>query len=207
MAGAALENVKITARINGKKNHTTGNMLFTQDGIGGPVVLDLSRLIIDYLFTNKKPIPVSIDTISSMDNTELERKFLRIVEANPKKTLKGFLSLLYQQRFAACICDVFGFVGEKIARQLEKEQRKRLLRLLKDLPLTITSARPIEEATITRGGVSTNEINPKTMESKIRRGLYFAGEVIDVDGPCGGFNLQICWSMVLLRVAQAAENR
>ena len=194
LPGTALECVYISAHINRKKIRSSGDMLFTQDGIGGPAVLDLSRLIIDNLYADKIPIPASIDTISGMNNTELERKFLQLVEANPKKTLKGILSIIYPQRFAAIFCEVFSFDSEKIARQLEKDQRKRLLRLLKDLPLTITRTRPIEEATITRGGVSTDEINSKTMESKICPGLYFAGEVIDVDGPCGGFNLQFAFS-------------
>ena len=207
LAGTALENVIITASINGKKIQTTGNMLFTQDGIGGPAVLDLSRLIADYLFSNKKPIPLSIDTINSMDNTELERNFLHLVDVNPKKTLKGILSLLYPQRFAACFCYVFEFDSEKIARQIEKEERKRLIKLLKAIPLNVINTRPIEEATITRGGISTNEIDPKTMESRICPGLYFAGEVIDIDGPCGGFNLQFAFSSGVLAGNSAVKSK
>jgi predicted Rossmann fold flavoprotein len=204
LAGTALPAVKITAKTGNKKITSTGNMLFTQDGIGGPAVLDLSRLITDYLFAYKTPIPVSIDTMAETNDVELEKQFLKLCEENPKKTLKGILSLLYPQRFAACFCEEFGFDGDKIARQLEKSERKRLIKLLKALPLTITDARPIEEATITHGGVCTDEIDSKTMESRICPGLYFAGEVIDIDGPCGGFNLQFAFSSGCLAGISAA---
>jgi len=206
LAGVSMENVKLTANLNAKKILSIGDMLFTQDGIGGPAVMDLSRLIVDYLFVNKIAIPVSIDTINNLSSTYLERKFLQLVEENPKKTLKGILSFLYPQRFAVCFCDVFSFDEEKIARQTAKVERKRLVNLLKAIPLNVTGTRPIEEATITRGGVFTNEIESKTMESKICRGLYFAGEVIDVDGPCGGFNLQFAFSSGALAGKSAAKS-
>jgi predicted Rossmann fold flavoprotein len=206
LAGTTIENVKIAAKIDNKKIISAGAMLFTQDGIGGPAVLDLSRLIADSLSTNEKSIPVSIDTMANTNEAELERRFLKLCEENSKKTIKGILSLLYPQRFAACFCEEFNFDDSKIARQLEKSERKKLIKLLKTLPLTVTAARPIEEATITHGGVCTEEIDSKTMESKICPGLYFAGEVIDIDGPCGGFNLQFAFSSGALAGKSAAES-
>ncbi len=206
LAGTALPAVKITAKTDSKKITSTGNMLFTQDGIGGPATLDLSRLITDYLSADKKSIPVSIDTMAETNEAELEKRFLKLCEENPKKTLKGILALLYPQRFALVFCEEFGFAGDKIARQLEKSERKRLIKLLKALPLTITAARPIAEATITHGGVSTDQINSKTMESLVCPGLYFAGEVIDVDGPCGGYNLQFAFSSGRLAGRSVAKN-
>jgi predicted flavoprotein YhiN len=101
---------------------------------------------------------------------------------------------LYPQRFALAFCEQFDFAGVKIARQLEKAERKKLIKLLKALPLTITGTGPMSEAIITRGGVSSDQINPLTCESRICPGLYFAGEVIDVDGPSGGYNLQFAFS-------------
>jgi predicted Rossmann fold flavoprotein len=204
LAGTALPAVKITAKTDSKKNTSTGNMLFTQDGIGGPAVLDLSRLITNYLSADKKPIPVSIDTMAETNEDELEKRFLELCEENPKKSVKGILAIIYPQRFVSIFCEQFNFDDSKIARQLEKSERKRLIKLLKALPLTITAARPIEEATITRGGVSTEEIDSKTMESKICPGLYFTGEVIDVDGPCGGYNLQFAFSSGRLAAISAA---
>ncbi len=204
LAGTALPAVKITAKTDSKKIASTGNMLFTQDGIGGPAVLDLSRLITDYLSADKKPIPVSIDTMANTNEAELERRILKLCEENPKKSVKGILAIIFPQRFALVFCEEFGFAGDKIARQLEKSERKRLIKLLKALPLTIKAARPIEEATITHGGVCTDEIDAKTMESRICPGLYFAGEVIDVDGPCGGFNLQFAFSSGCLAGISAA---
>ena len=212
LAGTTLEFVKITAKpatrtagkIENKKITSSGALIFTQDGIGGPAVLDLSRLITDTLSAGIKPIPVSIDTIDSMDNAELEKRFLELCEENPRKTLRGILDLFYPQRFAARFCEEFGSDASKIARQMEKSERKRLIKILKALPLAITATRPVEEATITRGGVSTDQINPKTMESLVCPGLYFVGEVIDVDGPCGGFNLQFAFSSGCLAGKPAA---
>lgn len=182
-------------------------MLFTQDGIGGPAVLDFSRLITDYLAAENRPLSVFIDTINDIEDQELEKRFLELCEQNPKKTLRGILALLYPQRFAACFCEEFDFDGDISGRQLNKNERKRLIKLLKALPLTITATRPIEEATVTRGGVHTKEIDSKTMESKICSGLYFVGEVIDVDGPCGGYNLQFAFSSGALAAASAAVNK
>ena len=100
---------------------------------------------------------------------------------------------LVPKKLGGLICALAG-IAETNASQLKKEQRRKVIQLLKKLPLSIEATVPIEEATITRGGVSTSEIDPTTMQSKVCPGLYFAGEVIDADGPCGGYNLQIAWS-------------
>ncbi len=205
LAGTSISNVKITATIENKKISAGGSFLFTQDGIGGPAVLDLSRLIIDNLVKNRKPITVWIDTVPDMNNTSLEKHYLNLCENNPKKSLKNIIALIFSERFASVFCQSFSFDGNATARQLEKKTRIKILALLKYLPLTITSARPIEQATITRGGICTKQINPKTFESLVCPGLYFAGEVIDVDGPCGGFNLQFAFSSGCLAGKRAAE--
>jgi len=205
LAGISVPNVIIFAKINDKKIRCSGDVIFTHRGIGGPAALDFSRLIADGLFKDKKPLPVSIDTTACAEQTEWEKRFLELCEKKPKKTVKSILSLLYPQRFATVFCEQFAFAGGEIAGQLQKSGRKRLIKLIKALPLTITGTGPIKQATITRGGVSIDEISPRTMESIICPGLYFAGEVIDVDGPCGGYNLQFAFSSGALAGKSAAE--
>jgi predicted Rossmann fold flavoprotein len=204
IAGLSLSNIKISAK-NNKKINCIGDLIFTHNGIGGPAALDFSRLIIDTLSADKKPLAVSIDTLADISETELEKRFLEMAEKNPKKTVRGILALLYPQRFALVLCGEFGFDENCIGRQLKKDERKRLLKILKALPLTIIGTGPIEEAIITRGGVSTDQINPLTCESLVCRGLYFAGEVIDIDGPSGGFNLQFAFSSGVLAGTCAAK--
>jgi predicted Rossmann fold flavoprotein len=205
LAGVSLPGVSIFAKINDKNIRCSGDMIFTHNGIGGPAALDFSRLIIDTLSADKKPIPVSFDTLAGIEVSELEKRFLELCEQNPKKILKGILASVYPQRFAACFCEQFDFAGENIARQLERNVRKKIIKLLKALPLTITGTRPVEEAIITRGGVCVDQIDSKTMESKICTGLYFAGEVIDIDGPCGGYNLQFAFSSGALAGESSAK--
>lgn len=111
------------------------------------------------------------------------------------------------KRLSTVLCGQAGTGDEFTAGQLKKDVRKKLVRNLKALPLSVVSTRPIDEAIITHGGVSVTEIEPKTMESKVCPNLFFAGEVIDVDGPCGGYNLQMCWSTGALAGREAAEDR
>jgi hypothetical protein len=192
LAGTPLDNVKISAVIDGKKITVTGAMMFTHDGIGGPAVLDLSRLLADYL-PAQKPVGIVIDIVPSLNESKLEEYLMEQLSRYSRKIIVNVLFDLIPKKLAGFLCREIG-LAETTASHLTKEQRKELIRLLKKLPVTIRAARPIEEATITRGGVSTAEIDSKTMQSRLCPGLYFAGEVIDADGPCGGYNLQICWS-------------
>ncbi len=194
LAGTAVDNVRITGRIGKNKFDVKGAMLFTKDGIGGPAVVDLSRLLTDYLPNIEKPIEISIDLVCGIDEMELEKRILAKFEQKPQKTLINILAELLPRRLVVVLCREFGFDGDIAGRQIKKDSRKKLVRVIKILPLSITSTRPIEEAMVTRGGINTKEIEPKTMGSKICPGLFFAGEVMDVDGPCGGYNLQVCWS-------------
>jgi hypothetical protein len=180
----------------------SGPFIFTHDGIGGPAVLDLSRLLADYLPV-QKPVEIVIDVTPAMNESKLDGYLLGQLSKFSKKIIVNVLFDLVPKKLAVLICSQAG-VAETTASHLEKEQRRKIVKLLKKLPLSITATRPIEEATITRGGVSTAEIDPKTMQSKICPGLFFAGEVIDVDGPCGGYNLQICWSTGVLAGHEAA---
>jgi predicted Rossmann fold flavoprotein len=192
LAGVPLDGVKITARAGVEKFITAGAMIFTHDGIGGPAVLDLSRLLACYL-PAQKPIETFIDIVPSMNESKLEKYLMEQFSQHSRKVIINILFDLVPKRLAGFICRRTR-IAETVASQLKKEQRRQLIQILKKLPLSITAARPIEEAAITRGGVATKEIDPRTMQSKVCPGLFFAGEVIDADGPCGGYNLQICWS-------------
>jgi predicted Rossmann fold flavoprotein len=200
LAGISRDNVTISAMIDkkpfdsaqGKKVSVSGPMIFTYDGIGGPAVLDLSRLLTDYI-PAKKPIEIFIDVVPAMNEAKLEEYLMGQLSQYSKKIIANVLFELVPKKLGGLICALAG-IAETNASQLKKEQRRKVIQLLKKLPLSVEATAPIENATITRGGVSTTEIDPKTMQSKICPGLFFAGEVIDVDGPCGGYNLQIAWS-------------
>ncbi len=206
LAGTSLEDVKIFTTIGKKKIAVTGAMLFTHDGVGGPAVLDSSRLITDLLPSAEKPIEIVIDLSPGTTEAELERQMLERFGANPKKTVANILAGLVPRRVSAVLCRQV-HCAELLAGQLSKDMRRKLVRAFKALSLSVTSTRPIDEATVTRGGVSVTEVEPKTMESKICPGLFFAGEILDVDGPCGGYNLQMCWSTGALAGSAAARRK
>ncbi|MGE5293261.1 MAG: NAD(P)/FAD-dependent oxidoreductase [Solirubrobacterales bacterium] len=194
LAGVSLADVKIRATLDNCSLTVAGNMLFTQRGIGGPAAQDLSRLLADALSENRRGIPIEIDVFAAMDETQADRRLQQLLQAQPKKSVANILSESFPRQFAQTLCLLAKCNRNTQAGQLTSDARKQLVRTIKRLPLTITGSEPIAKATVTRGGVSREEIDPRTMESKIRPGLFFAGEVIDLDGPCGGYNLQMCWS-------------
>ncbi|MGD0078589.1 MAG: aminoacetone oxidase family FAD-binding enzyme, partial [Sedimentisphaerales bacterium] len=202
LAGTSLPRVKISTVIDNKKVSVEGPMIFTHDGIGGPAVLDLSRLLADYLPASaspseagpaQKPIQILIDIVPAMNEEKLEQYLLGQLSQYSRKIIVNVLFDLIPKKLAGFLCR-WALIAETKGYQFKKEQRRQIIQLLKKLPLSIKAARPIEEAVITRGGVVLSEIDSKTMQSKICPGLYFAGEIIDADGPCGGYSLQICWS-------------
>jgi predicted Rossmann fold flavoprotein len=192
LAGISRENATISATIDKIKVSVTGPMIFTHDGISGPTVLDLSRLLVDYL-PSKTPIEVTIDFVPVMNEAKLEEYLMNQLSQYSKKIIANVLFELVPKKLGGLICSQAG-IADTNASQLKKGQRRKVIQFLKKLPVVITATKPIDEATITSGGISTAGINPTTMQSKVCPGLYFAGEVIDVDGPCGGYNLQIAWS-------------
>ena len=206
LAGTAVEDVRVSARINNRKITTAGAIIFTDDGIGGPAVLDMSRYLTDHLPAVGKPLGITLDLAPQVAGTELETQITELVCANPKKKVVNVLAEFVPKRLSSVLCRQAGCGDELPASQLKKDVRKKLVGIIKALPLSILSTRPIAEAIVTHGGVSVTEIEPRTMESKICPGLFFAGEVIDVDGPCGGYNLQICWSTGALAGSSAAKN-
>jgi len=202
LAGTAVEEVKISAHIGNKKLTAAGAMIFTDDGIGGPAVLDMSRYLTDYL-SGGTPVGVTLDLTPHIEQARIEAQITERIAANPKKKVTSILAEFVPKRLATLLCRQGGCDDELPAGQLKKDVRKKLAGMLKALPLSIVRTRPITEATVTRGGVSIAEVEPKTMESKLCPDLFFAGEVLDVDGPCGGYNLQACWSTAALAGSSA----
>lgn len=205
LAGTAIENVKASAKINNKKVVTTGALVFTDDGIGGLAAWDMSRYLTDYLPAFEKPLELTIDLVPQITEVEMGTQLTSLIAENPKKKMVNILMEFVPRRLAEVLCNLVG-CNEIEVNQLKKDVRKKLIRNLKALPLSIINTRPIAEAIVTRGGVSTSEINTKTMESKICPGLFFAGEILDIDGPCGGYSLQICWSTGALAGSSAAKD-
>jgi len=205
LAGTAVGNVKISALLNNKKVSASGAMIFTDVGIGGPAVLDISRYLTDYLPAGETPVAIVLDLVPDVEQTRFETQMTDCIGANPKKKVPNVLAEFVPKRLSAVLCRQAGCDDELEAGRLRKDVRKDLTRIIKALPLSIMSTRPISEATVTRGGVNVTEVETKTMESKICPGLFFAGEVLDVDGPCGGYNLQACWSTAALAGSSAAK--
>jgi hypothetical protein len=205
LAGTPVENVRISARINNKYIATAGALIFTDDGIGGPAVLDMSRYITDYLPAEKSPIEITLDLAPNIEQSAFDKEMSELLNNNPKKKIVNILAEFLPKRIGIFLCKRAGCDDKLSAGQLKKDVRKRLIAAIKALPLSIVRTREIAEATVTRGGVSLKEIKPKTMESKICPGLFFAGEVLDVDGPCGGYNLQICFSTGALAASAATQ--
>ena len=192
LQGLSLKNVDITLREDDQIIYREqGEMLFTHFGVSGPVILSLSAHIKD-IAAHKYTI--TIDLKPALDLKTLDARLLRDFDANINRDFANALSKLLPQKLIPIIIDLCGIDPNKKVHQITKTERTALLRLLKDLPLTIKSMRPIDEAIITKGGVDVSGVDPSTMQSKLIHGLYFAGEVLDTDAYTGGFNLQIAFS-------------
>jgi len=201
MQGLSLRNIGIKIIDNDKKKvvyEDFGEMIFTHFGISGPTILSGSAHLakyrdVDYLLKSKY-ITVSIDLKPALSEEQLDDRILRDFKEFKNKQFKHSLDKLLPQKMIPVITEMSNIDEEKRVNEITKEERKRLIQLLKNFTVTIKGFRPVEEAIITCGGIDTKEINPKTMESKLIKGLYFAGEIIDVDAYTGGFNLQIAYS-------------
>jgi hypothetical protein len=206
LQGVAVPDVQITAIIDDKKIQSRGPLMFTDDGIGGPVTFDLSRSVTDYLHSHSEPLQVKLDFCPDKEFQQVEDFIIQGCVTYPRQEIARVITDLLPRAITLHLVERIQTEGRPImAAQLPKESRRELIRLIKEMPLTIKGIRPIAEATITRGGVALNEIEPTTMQSKLCPGLFFAGEVINADGPCGGYNLQIAWSTGALAGKSAAE--
>lgn len=193
LQGLSLKNVLLSIFNDGKKCFEAfGEMMFTHFGITGPLVLTASATIGDLL--SDKKLKAAIDLKPALSMEQLDDRILREIEAGKNKQFKNTISGLLPSTLQKVVLNKGIINPEKKANEITREERYNFVEYLKNFPLTITKLRGYNEAVITKGGVSVNEINPKTMESKIVKGLYFIGEVLDVDALTGGFNLQIAWS-------------
>ena len=199
MQGLSLRNVKVKITENNKVIYEDfGEMLFTHYGISGPIILSASAVLIrhkniDELLKENK-VKIHIDLKPALDEEKLDNRILRDFEELKNKQFKNSLGLLLPKKMVEPMISIIGIDPEKRINEITKEERKTIVKNLKNLELIINGFRGIEEAIVTKGGISIKEINPKTMESKLIQGLYFAGEIIDLDAFTGGFNLQIAWS-------------
>lgn len=206
MQGLSLKNVslKIINRQNGKTEYSDfGEMLFTHFGISGPMVLSASSHLRDI---STKDYYAQIDLKPALTIEQLDKRLQHDFNENANKDVSNAFSKLLPRKIIVPVLKRWGVPFDKKCNVITKEERKRVCELLKAFTVDISGFRPIEEAIITSGGVKVSELNPKTMESKLVRGLYFAGEVIDCDAYTGGFNLQIAWSTGKLAGENAAIN-
>jgi len=192
LQGLSLKNVELT--LSSGRNRATffGEMLFTHYGISGPIVLDASRQAGKWL--EDGPVQCSLDLKPALSNETLDQRLLRDMDAQGRKTYKNLLKGLLPSSLIPVFCRLSGISPETLVNQMNKGQRGEVRRLLKGIIFTVTGLRSFNEAVVTAGGVDLAEVNPRTMGSKKIPGLYFCGEVLDLDGPCGGYNLQIAWS-------------
>ena len=201
LQGLSLINVSIKL-IDTQKNKIIyddfGEMLFTHWGVSGPIILSGSAHLLRYKnveeLLKEGKIEISINLKPALTEEKLENRILRDFEAQKNKEFKNSLNELLPKKLIEPIIRMSGIDENKKVNSITKQERKNLVKLLQDFRIKINGFRPINEAIVTSGGISVKEINPKTMESKIIHGLYFAGEIIDVDAYTGGFNLQIAWS-------------
>ena len=194
LEGLALKNVRATVMINGQKSKEDfGEMSFGFFGLTGPIILTLSRFIVDE-FRKQNKIEVSIDLKPALNEQKLDARLIRDLNENGKRLLENLFRLWLPPKLIPVFFEILHLDPRKEGHQITAKERNKILLLLKDLRFRVTGVRSFKEAIITAGGVSTAEIDPKTMESKILKNLYFAGEVLDLDADTGGFNLQIAWS-------------
>jgi hypothetical protein len=194
LQGLTLKNVKAVVWVNDKKMaEDFGEMLFTHFGLSGPIILTLSRVVVDALQNNDK-VEISVDLKPALDEQKLDNRLLRDLDEQGKKKISNIFRSWLPASMGPVFMEILNLDPDKECHQVSSKERKQIRNLLKNLKFRITSHRPFKEAIITAGGISTAEISSKTMESKIVKGLFFAGEIIDLDADTGGYNLQIAYS-------------
>lgn len=207
LEGLALKN--ICFKIGSAKKHfysEIGELMWTAKGISGPLIISLSAKIGDWLEKDKQ-LYIGIDLKPALSREQLDSRLLREFKTNPRMSLKNILRGLLPKRMIDLFLEVIKINPDKQASHITQEERKNIISLLKEFRMEISGLAPIEQAMVTRGGVSLKDINPRTMESRIVKDLYFAGEIIDIDADTGGFNLQAAFSTGYLAGESAAENK
>ena len=194
LQGLNLKNVLAVVWVNGKKmGEDFGEMIFTHFGLSGPIILTLSRIVVDALQKNIK-VEITVDLKPALDEQKLDKRLLRDLNEHGKKKVGNVFRYWLPGSMIPVFIDLIGLDPEKECHQISSQERKKIRYLLKNLRFRISNHRSFTEAIITAGGVSTKEIASKSMESKLVTGLYFAGEIIDLDAETGGYNLQIAYS-------------
>lgn len=193
LQGLSLRNVEATVYDGKKKLYQEfGEMLFTHYGVSGPILISASSYIGKKLA--EKPLKLEIDLKPALDVDALDKRVLRDFEENKNRQFKNALGKLFPAKLIPVMIELSGISPEKKVNVISKEERNQFVQLIKHFPVTLTKLRDYNEAIITKGGIKTKEIDPGTMESKLVKGVCFAGEVLDLDALTGGFNLQIAWS-------------
>lgn len=204
LQGLSLRNVEATVEVNGKVIYSDfGEMLFTHYGVSGPLMLSASSYYVHK--ARGQQAKLYIDLKPALDHEQLDKRILREFDANRNKQFKNAITALFPAKLLNIMPMLAGIDADKKVNEITKEEREHFLQTIKHLTLTITGVRDYNEAIITKGGVKVTEINPSTMESKLVKGLYFAGEVLDLDALTGGYNLQIAWSSGHLAGESAAQ--
>jgi predicted Rossmann fold flavoprotein len=205
LQGLSLRNINVSVWTDGiKTSQEFGEMLFTHFGVSGPIILTLSRQIVDALEGGKN-IAISIDLKPALDHGKLDARLLRDLDASGKKQYRTFLKNLLPQKLIPVCIDLTNVPENKLCNQFTSNERKRLCSWLKDFRLEIIGHRGFRHAIITAGGVDTREVFPQTMESRLVSGLYFAGEILDIDADTGGYNLQAAFSTGWIAGKSAAQ--
>ncbi len=196
LQGLSLKNVSALVRINGRKvDSDFGELMFTHFGLSGPIILSLSQAASRALKQTPRPeIVVSVNLKPALTPETLDKRLQRDFTAFARKQFKNSLGELLPAKLIPVVIRLSGIAPEKPVHQISRDERRQLVELLQNLCFTIRGTRPVAEAVVTAGGVAVKEIQPKTMESRLVGGLYFAGEILDVDGYTGGFNLQAAFS-------------
>jgi predicted Rossmann fold flavoprotein len=194
LQGLSLRNVTVRLLVNGEKQaEAFGEMLFTHFGVSGPITLTLSRQVVDALRSGQS-VSLSLDLKPALDERKLDARLLRDLDGHGKQKFRTLLKGLLPRKLIPVCLDLLGIPAAKAAHQITAQERQRLRSWLKDFRLRVVGHRSFDEAIVTAGGVDTREIDPRTMGSRLVQGLYFAGEVLDVDGDTGGYNLQAAFS-------------
>ena len=196
LMGLTLKNVSMSLKIDKKTIYQGfGEFLFTHFGVSGPLVLTASTCLGRYIKQLKQgKIRLLLDLKPALDQDQLDKRFLRDFDMFRNKNLSNVMEGLLPRKMVPVFLEISGMDGEKKVRDISKKDRRKMVEFMKDLPMHVKGVRGFEEAIVTRGGVKTKEVDPATMESKLVGGLYFAGEMLDLDAVTGGFNLQIAWS-------------
>ncbi|MFV0362173.1 MAG: NAD(P)/FAD-dependent oxidoreductase [Suipraeoptans sp.] len=203
LQGLSLKNIKVYFYKDNKELYSEfGELLFTHYGVSGPVILTASSYLDKEI--KKNNIELKIDLKPALSYAQLDQRLLREFSGNQNKQFKNVLTTLLPGKLKEHVSKHGPISGDKVIHEITKEDRQHFITYIKEFKLTITKYRSFDEAIITQGGVSVNEINPKTMQAKKLPGVYFAGEVLDLDAVTGGFNLQIAWSCAYIAGKQAS---